>query len=57
MTLEPEDWGRRLDFVRDVLDGVLLATERGRRYSETELIRKALILLEQYIKERNQPVG
>jgi hypothetical protein len=50
--IEPGEWEARLGFVRDVLDGALLAAEDDRVYPDAELIRRALAYLEQYAEER-----
>jgi len=51
MMLDPDDWTVRLAFVRDVLEGVLLAAERGRAYPEPELVRRAVAYLVQHEAE------
>jgi hypothetical protein len=47
----PGGWDARLEFVRDVLDGLLSAAEDGRVYPDAELIRRALAYIEQHIDE------
>jgi hypothetical protein len=49
--VEPNEWNVRLGFVRDVLDGALLAAEDDRVYPDAELIRRALAYLEQHVQE------
>jgi hypothetical protein len=49
--VEPGEWNVRLGFVRDVLDGALLAAEDDRVYPDAELIRRALAYLEQHVQE------
>lgn len=51
---EPGEWDARLGFVRDVLDGALLAAEDERVYPDAELIRRAVAYLEQYIEQRGR---
>lgn len=49
--VEPGDWNLRLGFIRDVLDGAMLAAEDGRVYSDAALVRRAIAYLEQHIQE------